>query len=211
MHVRVAMIAVLAVLGLVSAAEAAEAAEPRSGPMTEQQVEVLLAEPNYARGGYYFAFEGLASLENNGLIGGRPSADNTTWINGDPQISGGFDLRIGYRPNRWTASELSGLYIYNWATINGVGQLAWGMWASQRLILSKSRFQPYGVVGLGFAQLISRSGGSFSPRFTPVFGLGMECYTNQSIAITLVANYYLPVTSNGTVDFVTAGIGMIFY
>lgn len=211
MLVRVAMIAVLAMIWLVPVADAAE---PRKYPMSEQETEKLLQEKNYARGDFYFAFEGLWGIAwvevPPGLI---PGATATTVTPGETltRHTGGFDLRLGYRTNRWFASELSGLYLHDFGQRN-VTFLTWGVWGSERFYFTKSRIQPYATVGLGIAQVRATGNYTYTRlKFTPLFGLGVELYQNETIAYTLVGNFYIPVATDNTVYFATAGLGMIFY
>ncbi len=213
MLVRVTAIAILAMIWLVSAADAAE---PGQFPRTEEQTQDLLTQPNFARGGFYFGFEGLWAiswLEIPSTYVRPPPPAVTNLRPGEvlTRQSGGFDMRVGYRPNRWTASELSGLYIHDFGQRN-IQYQAWGMWASQRVYFSNRRLQPYATVGLGFTQL--RATGNYlytRLKFTPIFGVGVELYQTQSIAYTLVGNFYLPVATKESLYFATAGIGMIFY
>ena len=179
-------------------------------PESEAQTEQYLAEKSYVVPAYFLAVDGLVAVENSGAIGGNSHF-----------VSGGFDIRIGHRHNRWLATELSGMYIHNYRDTE---YLSWGMSLNEKLYFTKSRIQPYISVGMGFLQLISTSGrGSFSPEFSLRFGIGTEIYTNQSVALTFVINYHMPFASadlqqqfvgrsDGTdFDFATAGIGMIFY
>lgn len=185
---------------------------------SEQQAEFRLAERDYARGGYYFGAEGLVSVENSPVVGGSAFL-----------VSGGVDLRLGFRHNRWLATELSGIYVH---TYGGTNILAWGMSVNERVYFSKSRFQPFVTVGMGFLQLRSRNTSatagisSFSPSFSMLFGLGMEIYATEDMAVTVMANYNMPIASgvlsdflavglaqggSTNFDFVTAGIGMVFF
>ena len=179
-------------------------------PETEAQAEEFLAEKSYVVPAYFIAVDPLVAVENSVAIGGDSY-----------YVSGGFDIRIGYRHNRWLATEISGMYIHNYRDTE---YLSWGMSLNEKLYFTKSRFQPYISLGMGFLQLISTSGrGTFSPEFSLRFGIGTEIYTTESVAVTVVMNYHMPFASanlkpefagrsDGTdFDFVTAGIGMIFY
>ena len=166
-------------------------------PQTEQQVQDRLAKPNYALGGYYLGVEGLVAVENSLLISGSSM-----------MVSGGFDIRLGYRHNRWLATEISGGYIHKYS---GTNFLAWGMSVNERLYLSRSRVQPYLTVGAGFQQLRSRNSTqtfgivSFDPKFTMRFGLGTEIYASENVVFTIFANYFMPIASGNQLDFLTAG------
>jgi len=174
---------------------------------TEQQVQERLSKPNYGLGGYYLGFEGLVAIENSKII--APDA---------VLVSGGLDIRLGNRHNRWFATELYGLYVHTYA--DGTGQfLAWGMSINEHFYFTNKRVQPFVNVGLGFLQVRSRNfvvnpfSGSqgFNPGFAPIFGIGLEIYANENVAFTIMANYHLTVGNISGFDFVTTGIGMQFF
>lgn len=181
-------------------------------PETEQQVQDRLAEPNYGRGGYYIGLEGLVAVENSAQISGS-----------DALLSGGFDIRLGSRHNRWFATEISGLYIHTYG--DGTDRyLAWGVTINERFYFTRSRVQPFILVGGGFMQVEARNRSiedllpgeidlapGFDPGFAAVFGLGMEIYATEEIAFTVMGNYHLTVANISGFDFVTAGIGMVFF
>lgn len=169
-------------------------------PQTEEQVQARLTEPNYARGGYYIGFEGLVAWENSPLIAGD-----------DGLLSGGFDVRLGARHNRWLATEIYGIYVHEFADTNF---LAWGMSLNERLYFTRARLQPFVTAGAGFLQLRSRLGsgtGGFSPKFSMLFGGGVEIYATESVVFTIMANYHLPIGEGTDIDFVTGGLGMQFF
>ncbi|MDG2049259.1 MAG: hypothetical protein P8M78_03760 [Myxococcota bacterium] len=130
-------------------------------PETEAQAEEFLAGKSYVVPAYFIAVDGLVAVENSVAIGGDSH-----------YVSGGFDVRIGYRQNRWLATELSGMYIHNYRDTE---YLSWGMSLNEKLYFTKSRIQPYISVGMGFVQLISTSGrGTFSPEFSLRLALGQK-------------------------------------
>ncbi|MBW2232005.1 MAG: hypothetical protein JRG92_12750 [Deltaproteobacteria bacterium] len=217
---RVGIIAMMALLSLGGTPTRAV------GQETEEQVEHRLVQANYARGGFYFGMEGLAAIENTEIVGGQDRY----------LISGGFQARMGHRHNRWTATELSGLYVHTFGgdlqflppigVLSG-NFLAWGMYVSQRVYFTKARFQPFVGAGLGFLQIRSNEdfgflldpGGGFrvvptpnvTPGFSMVFSAGMEMYATETVAFTLQANYHLQVGHIDDTDFITAGLGMQFF
>jgi hypothetical protein len=197
----------LALTALVAAIPALVAGAAAAQAPSEDEVQARLAKSYFARGGYYLGAEGLVAVENSALIG------VDTHI-----VSGGLDIRLGLRHNRWFASEISGLYIHTYG--DGTGQfLAWGMAINERFYFTERRLQPFVTVGLGFLQVRSRDftvdpfDGSqgFDPGFAPSFGLGMEIYATEDFAVTVMGNYYLTVGNISGFDFVTAGIGFVYF
>jgi hypothetical protein len=211
MLVRFATIAVLAMLWLVPVADADE---PRRFPMSEQETEKLLQEKNFARGDFYFAFAGLWAMAWVEIPPGLLPGETPTTVTPAQTLNrhtGGFDMRLGYRSNRWFASELSGLYLHDFGQRN-ITFLTWGMWGSQRFYFTRNRIQPYATIGLGFAQLRATGNYTYTRlKFTPLVGVGVEVYQTETIAYTLVGNFYIPVATDNSVYFASAGLGMIFY
>ncbi|HKX45134.1 MAG TPA: hypothetical protein VJP77_00320 [Planctomycetota bacterium] len=176
---------------------------------TEDSLEQRLARPDYARGGYFLAVEGLVAVENSALI--APNAF---------LVSGGFDIRIGARHNRWFATELYGLYVHQYG--DGTDRfLAWGMSANERVYFTRSRLQPFVTAGVGLLQLETRgvvvvpslpfAVTDFDPKFAMLFGTGVEVFINEDFAINLMANYHLPFAGSNEFDFITAGLGFVFF
>ena len=204
---RASLIAFAVVVALALGPLTAAAQRP---PESEESLEQRLARPDYGRGGYFIGVEGLVAVENSPLI----APDSYL-------VSGGFDIRLGYRHNRWFSSELYGLYVHQYA--DGTDRfLAWGMSANGRFYFTRSRVQPFVTAGAGFLQLESRNyvfvpglpvgiRPDFSPKFAMLFGTGIEVFVNPSFAINLMANYHLPFAGSNQFDFVTAGLGFVFF
>lgn len=201
---RTTIAALAALVGLLGASAAFAEGE------TDVQAQDRLSAANYARGGYYIGFEGLAAIENSPAIG---------FLNPNTHfVSGGLDIRLGYRHNRWLASEIYGTYIHTYG--DGTGQyLAWGMSANERFYFTRSRIQPYITAGIGFLQVSSRQpafvapGGTsgFDPGFFALFGAGIEFYASENVVFTLMANYHLTVGKIQDFQYISTGIGMQFF
>jgi hypothetical protein len=185
-------------------------------PRSEMEIQRELQKPDYARGGFYIGVEGLYALEQS------PTIEGTT-------DSGGVNIRLGHRHNRWLATELYGIYVHRFGGYlnNWYG---WGLSANENLYLTKGRVQPYLSVGVGFLQLRLGSdqrfirfpgGGSapiwawdgvgLTPGFAARFGGGFLIHINESVAITLVGAYHLTTGGLSGHDFITAGAGLQFF
>jgi opacity protein-like surface antigen len=185
---------------------------PDAKPKSETELQRQLQETSYARGGYYIAMEGLYTLEQSSRLSGT-------------QSSGGFDIRLGHRHNRWLATELYGLYVANFAGIRN-NWYAWGLSANENLYLTKGRVQPFLSAGVGFVQVrlsFDRNvivcagrfcvddGVGLTPGFVARFGGGFEINFTETFALTLIGSYHLTTGSIKDHDFITAGVGFRFF
>ena len=80
--------------------------KPEPKPQTEPQVEHVLSQRSYVRGGWYLGFEGLVIVENSPLVSGPDKH----------LVNGGFDFRMGNRHNRWLATEIQGTWVNSYKT-----------------------------------------------------------------------------------------------
>lgn len=187
--------------------------KPEPEPQTEPQVEHTLSQTSYTRGGWYMAIGGAVVIENSSLVG-------------DPDrhmVSGGGNIRLGNRHNRWFATEVKGIYAHTYTTPESEYK-TWGVWLSERVYLTKGRFQPFLAGGLGAIQLRSKildgatppgedpdANNSSSWGFSPYFGGGAELFWNENFISTIFVNYYITTGSITDHDFIMAGIGFAFY
>ena len=206
-RIRLALRAGAALAALLAAAVSAPGLATAQA-QTESETQRRLQTPNYARGGYYIALEGLYAIENSPLVGDSP--DDDKYIS-----SGGFQFRFGNRHNRWLGTEIDVIYIHTFHSPND-DFLAWGMTLAERLYMTRGRFQPYITAGAGFLSLrapdrratTGSSSSGTETGFAMTFGMGAEIYVTESFAITMLANYQLTVGGIKDHDFITAGIGI---
>ncbi len=187
--------------------------DARAQARSEADTQRALTRTNYARGGYFLAASGVFALENSSVVGGK----------GRMIGSGGFDLRLGHRHNRWFATDFFGIYVNRFRASDG-SFLAWGLGVNERFFLTKTRFQPFLQVGMGFLQVRGRdddeirvrpgqidTSPGFTPGFSARFGVGAETYTTEDFAIIFHLTYHLTAGHISDHDFVTAGVGLQFF
>lgn len=192
---------------------------PEPKPQSEPQVEHALSQTSYTRGGWYIGAAGLAAVEFSPYVEG-PDKHIVNW---------GFNFRMGNRHSRWLATEIQGTYINTYETVDPDGTpdsefRLWGIWVSERIYFTKSRYQPYITGGLGVIQIRNKIGGSIAPNpedpladvqsawgFSSYFGLGIEFYWTENIITTLGISYYITTGAISDHDFATAGIGFQFF
>ncbi|MAI80917.1 MAG: hypothetical protein CL917_18405 [Deltaproteobacteria bacterium] len=189
--------------------------KPEPKPQTEPQVEHVLSQRSYVRGGWYLGFEGLVIVENSPLVSGPDKH----------LVNGGFDFRMGNRHNRWLATEIQGTWVNSYKTADESSDfMIWGIWVNERVYLTKGRIQPFLMTGLGFIQTRTEVKGNVTAPdadplanvrtawgFSAVFGTGIEIYWTESFISTLTINYYLTTGDIRDHDFAAAGIGFQFF
>ena len=130
----------LCVAVLLIAAASARAQDSRPEPNAPQ--------PRiYGAEGYYLGVSGIYALG----IADLPGV-------GDVEGSGGANLRIGHRFNRWLANEIHLEWLNDFA-YEGGGFTAWDLMFSERLYLIEGRFQPFAVAGFGVIGKRDHGGG----------------------------------------------------
>lgn len=167
--------------------------------------EVVEETVNYARDGAYVGAGGLYAVElfDDNSVGGART-DNS-W---------GFEVHGGYRFHPNAAAELryewfnefdlDPGHIDGWAiSINGKGYILTG------------RFQPYGLVGLGFMHGEGSAGnfaGAAHPSngFMMRFGGGMDVYATENIVVGPEFAYLLPTGSAEDLDMLTVSLGVSY-
>lgn len=183
----------LALLGSATASHA----QARS----EEEMQQLLVKRNYARGGYYIGLSGMWALENSDDVGGQDQYLST----------GGLDLHLGNRHNKHFASGFDAIWVHHYNASSEDFQ-TWGLGMEERIYLTGTRVQPYAVLGVGFVQILARDSASDDEiGFAPRLGAGVDCYVNESWAVTLDAVYHLTVGGIEDHDFVTVGLGFQFF
>lgn len=184
---------VVVVLGLFLASSAGVAAEEQ--------------KHDWARHGYYVGLGTAYALEDFDLTD-RAGPDT------DADGSWGFDARLGYR---WTyiAGEAQFQY-YDEFTLEAGGDTAatrdgQSFSVNIKPYLSKCRFQPYLLAGLGFLRLASDVKGKGATRdagtiliaesgrtateFTGRFGAGLDAYITPNVLVYLEGTYLLAKSS----------------
>ncbi len=200
-----------------------------SGWRTVLTIGVALAFPfgstvqaqNYAREGTYAAIGWSFAVEDfEDEIEDQAAA---LGISVDIDDSFGINGRVGYRMHYRFAVELE-FERYDElefdVDVAGLGKVAdgeieaWSLMANGKWILLPSRFQPYGLVGVGLldADLSGRGAGiSFSAHET-VFawqvGGGVDVYANENWVVNLEGAYVFPTSALEDLNFWTLGIGL---
>jgi hypothetical protein len=158
------------------------------------------ARGEYATRGLHVAFSGVFAIPGWEEVLQEEVADA---IQGAAYVSigmtGGFDMRGGYRFNKHVDFETGFDYLAPYSiSVDGLGSgksSSWMYYVDFRLFLLTNRIQPYLVVGMGAYHIdyvaglsgVSRDATDFAPRF----GGGVEYYIDYRWGITSEINYVI--------------------
>jgi hypothetical protein len=169
--------------------------------------------PVYGGYDWYASVYGMLGIDNSDASGSDPS--------------GGATLSAGFRINRWLAAEVGGEWAQGFEYDRGTGPItctgdggrstrynAWQVTAGGRLYLGKEMIQPFLLGHGGFIQTRDSGGGRSCKGmgFVSRLGGGIEVFVNNSLAVSLLGVYVLPVTGKSQDhDYVSIGLGITWY
>jgi opacity protein-like surface antigen len=201
----VSLVCGIALLGGATGAMAGAYGEEETAEETPAAVQAAPApepvpEIDYARLAPYIGLGGLYSVELFNDAGAR--VDN----------SSGFHVRLGYRFHRNFSAEV----LYENMTSYDMDPGHFNAWAATfngKGFLLTGRFQPYGVMGLGFMN-VNGSGGSpvtaanAGDGFIMRFGAGMDAYITEHLAMGPEVAYVLPFGHVDHFDMINVSLGI---
>ncbi|HYC01469.1 MAG TPA: outer membrane beta-barrel protein [Candidatus Limnocylindrales bacterium] len=207
-------------------ASPAPAGSPSARERSDDAQAVSLAEPtrDFAETGAYLAAGGgLGFQDFESPVLGLPARSHTT-----PDLLGGmFNLRAGHRFGAWMAAELLWEYYTGWdfQVLNGSPQRTdlsgWSLTANLKVFASRSRFQPFVVVGGGIGRLGHGSRGTSCERngtgcrdfsnddeegFVPRFGAGLDVHVTEAWRVGVEGAYLLGRGGLEDMSWATAGL-----
>jgi opacity protein-like surface antigen len=164
--------------------------------------EVVEETVDYARDGAYVGLGGLYAVE---------MFDDNTPTGARTDNSWGFEAHAGYRFHPHAAAELR----YEWFNEFDLdpGHIdGWAISVNGKGYVLTGRFQPYGLVGLGFMHGDGSAGnfaGAAHPSngFMMRFGGGIDVYATENIVIGPEFAYLLPTGSAEDLDMLTVSLG----
>jgi len=224
----VMLIGATALIGSATIARAGAYGEPArpeespapAPPVAMQQQE---EEVDYARTGPYLGVGGnyaIQQFDNQGPSG-------TNGAEGNVSNTGGFHVRAGYRVHPYVAVEALYEYFANFDNdaqhqtygLNTTDNFSgWSVTANAKGFFLTGRWQPYAVVGLGYMDmnghnvrtLAAPATNSADPGqgFAMRFGLGMDAYATEHLALGPEVAYVLPFGGADGFDMVTVALGL---
>jgi hypothetical protein len=181
-------------------AEIPHTRESTAPPPTRAQLKDQLLGNMWPRGNFFIGAAAHWGFEVGDEVGSTR----------DLASSGGADLRVGNRLNRFWSFEFSGLWTSKFKS-DGSEFWGWGVYGGGRFYLSKRRWQPYLGTQVGFLQLQGTNLDGRTFGFAPKFSTGLEYYLNQTLNIDLSATYYYTVGAIKGRDFVTVSLGLNWF
>lgn len=161
---------------------------------------------DYARPGFSLGVGGGLIFENFDT--------GTTSVDFDE--SAGFNAKLGYRVNDYFEGEIDYIYIDGFdGTMSGVKALkidGYAVTVNGKLYPSTGRAQPYGLVGIGMADLEASDTlglGLSSSETGSVFRLGggLDFYAAENTVFFVEASYYLTQGDIEDTDFIPVTVG----
>ena len=136
----------------------------------------------------------------------------------DLSMSGGIDLRVGYRFHERVAAEMG----FDWVSAYGISQLGvdtgeaanWMYYVDAKLFLATEKLQPFLLLGMGAYHL------DYAVRGTPVFldatsfsprlGGGVDYHIDYRFGLTAELDYVIGTRQLVNRDRVTVSVGAFF-
>ncbi|HYC56261.1 MAG TPA: porin family protein [Candidatus Binatia bacterium] len=141
----------------------------------------------------------------------------------DAGNTGGYEIRAGYRWNKWVAIEGEWeqyLHFKNVPQSNapdagrGHNLDAYNIMANVKFFPIDGRFQPYVIGGIGMAKVELEAPSPVDKRdeagFAARFGAGVDIYITDNIGVAFEVDYILPTGDAHEFDLLPIG-GSIFY
>jgi len=219
---------VLSFAAMIVAAPAVYAQDDDLGELTtkkparRQTVEEENNDPS--RSGPMLGFGATYAHANFDGVG--KSASTTPAGQGQNEIeardSGGYNAHLGYRFNRWTASDLdieryqkfnaSGGHGHN----DDVGQVnGWALGIDQKVYFLPGRIQPLALIGLNYLSMETNVNNASNKNKTDDgaalrFGIGLDAYVTNKLVLTTGVSYMLGVGQVDGYDMVLVGLGFLY-
>jgi outer membrane protein W len=152
-------------------------------------------------------------------IGATYAIDNFDSVGMSNDGSGGFNVHLGYRYNKYTATEVQ---VERYQQFDGhddgidVGEVnGWALGVNQRAYLLSGRYQPFVLLGINYMDMettdsgaINRTSGENGPALR--FGTGLDVYATSKFVVTADISYMLGLGGVEDYDVVAFSLGFLF-
>lgn len=138
----------------------------------------------------------------------------------DERDSGGYNAHVGYRFNRWVATDV---HVERYQKFNiddssgsDVGEInGWALGLDGKVYALPGRFQPFGVIGLNYLNMETTNSSASNTHKTddgPAlrFGAGLDVYATSKFIVTTDVSYMLGLSDVHDLDMVLVSLGFLF-
>ena len=147
-------------------------------------------------------------------LGGLWAIDNFDGIGLATDTSGGYNIHVGYRFNKWVATDL---HIERYQEFDAPpGEVnGWAVGMNARGYALHGPIQPFGLIGMNYLDLETTNSAAANPEKTddgPAlrFGIGLDWYVTPRIVLTTDASYMLGLGEVGDYDIAVLSAGFIY-
>ncbi len=147
-------------------------------------------------------------------IGGLYALDNFDGIGMATDGSGGYNINVGYRFNKWVATDLRIERYQEFdappGEVNG-----WAVGLNGRGYFMHGPIQPFGMFGMNYLDLETTNNTSLNPKKTddgPAlrFGFGLDWFATTKIVLTTDVSYMLGLGEVSDYDIVVFSFGFLY-
>jgi opacity protein-like surface antigen len=147
-------------------------------------------------------------------VGGLWALDNFDGIGMNTDSSGGYNINVGYRFNKWVASDMRIERYQEFdappGEVNG-----WAVGLNARGYYPFGAFQPFGMLGMNYLDLETTNNTSPNPKKTddgPAlrFGFGLDWYATPRFVITSDISYMLGLGEVADYDIAVFSLGFLY-
>jgi opacity protein-like surface antigen len=147
-------------------------------------------------------------------VGGLWAIDNFDGIGLATDTSGGYNIHVGYRFNKWVATDL---HIERYQEFDAPpGEVnGWAVGLNARGYALHGPIQPFGLIGMNYLDLETTNNTAPNPEKTddgPAlrFGIGLDWYVTPKIVLTTDASYMLGLGEVGDYDIAVLSAGFTY-
>jgi outer membrane protein W len=147
-------------------------------------------------------------------VGGLWAIDNFDGIGLATDTSGGYNIHLGYRFNRWVATDV---HIERYQEFDAPpGEVnGWAVGLNARGYAMHGPIQPFALIGMNYLDMETTNNTAPNPKKTddgPAlrFGIGLDWYVTPRIVLTTDASYLLGLGEVGDYDVAVLSAGFTY-
>lgn len=147
-------------------------------------------------------------------VGGLWALDNFDGIGLDTDSSGGYNINVGYRFNKWVASDMRVERYQEFDASNGEVN-GWAVGLNARGYALHGPIQPFGMLGMNYMDMETTNNAAANVKKTddgPAlrFGIGLDWYATNKFVLTTDLSYMLGLGELSDYDVMVLSFGFLF-